>query len=101
MRRQLTRFVHGVVICRGVPLWAPAFSNWLNNIRVPTEGRPYKLRHHRLVVLVVLLELVFIRHHYLKSTTGQDRLGSKSTSIARLVKFIHFSSATSQSTWAE
>ena len=36
----------GVLICRGVPPWAPHSCRSVTQERAPTEGRPYKLGHY-------------------------------------------------------
>ena len=36
----------GVLICRGVPPWAPLLECQIDKNGAPTEGRPYKLGHH-------------------------------------------------------
>jgi hypothetical protein len=40
-------FESSVLICRGVPPWAPRLADHAEKNGAPTEGRPYKLGHYR------------------------------------------------------
>src|SRR5258705_6753431 len=46
--RQAGDVAGSVLICRGVPPWAPHSCRSDTQGGVPTEGRPYKLGHHSL-----------------------------------------------------
>src|SRR6266850_4653097 len=70
--------VSGVLICRGVPPWAPPFRP---RCGAPTEGRPYKLGHHPMVSLLIAASILLILSSSGFAQTNTKREGAQSVKL--------------------
>ncbi|HSE31208.1 MAG TPA: hypothetical protein VLA93_06495 [Pyrinomonadaceae bacterium] len=74
-----------VVICRGVPPWAPHLRTSIDTSGAPTEGGPYKLR----LLLMLFLSLVAAPTVLAQAERGADDITVRSMNLRLILERAH------------